>query len=144
MASSKNQYVEDAAKNWWDAKMGGGKEKLATKGGDTSTASRSRNPDIEANRWSAEMVPVMKEVEEEVSPIEAECQTFQEAATGKDSSSTERMEASKCVKLEQQSVRVEAQPQIRRAVICVESGETQDYAHVPQQMERSTVTMKGD
>ena len=54
MTSSKNQYLEDMAGDWRNAKMYGGKEKLVAKGGVTSTASGSRNPDMKADCWSTD------------------------------------------------------------------------------------------
>ena len=47
------------------------REKFAAKGGVASTASISRHPEMEAERWSAEIAPVIKEVDEEVSLFEA-------------------------------------------------------------------------
>ena len=41
------------AGDWWNAKMEGGREKLDVKGGFTSTASGSQNPDMKADRYSA-------------------------------------------------------------------------------------------
>ena len=41
------------AGDWWDAKMEGGREKLAVKGGVTGTASGLLNPDMMADCWPA-------------------------------------------------------------------------------------------
>ena len=65
MTSSKNQYLEHMAGDWWNAKMDG-REKPAAEGGVTSTASGS------ANCWSVERTTVIEEVDEEVSPIATE------------------------------------------------------------------------
>ena len=53
LPSSRNQCLEDLAGGWWNAKMEAGREKLAVKGGFTSTASGSKNPDMKADCWSA-------------------------------------------------------------------------------------------
>ena len=66
---------------------------------------------MEADRCSAEIASV-KELDEQVSPIEAE-RKHEEASTRKDASNTEAEGAFKMCEGggEQQSVRVEAQPQ---------------------------------
>ena len=109
--------MEELEEDWWNARMEGGRRKLAVKGGFTSTASGSRNPDTKADSWS-----------KEASPIATESTKVEEAAAGKEASS---MDAEGGFVMwgveEQQAVRVEAWPQKRRAVIRLESEETQDY-----------------
>ena len=106
-----------------------GREKLAAEGEVTSTTgSGSRNPEMEAERWCAEVVPAIKEVSEEVLPMEKKSRKFEEVAAGNDVPSTE---AEGCFVMceiggEQQPVRFKAPPQKRRGVIRVESAETQD------------------
>ena len=89
MGISKNQYMEDMAENWLNVKVDGGTEKLAARGEVTSAVSASRNPEMEAERWSAEIAPAMKVVNEEVSPIEQESKNIEEVAAGKDAPSIE-------------------------------------------------------
>ena len=51
MGLSKNRYKENMAGNWWNAKMEGGREKLAATGEDTgAAASRSRAPKLDSER----------------------------------------------------------------------------------------------
>ena len=104
-----------------------GKEKFAAKGEVTSAAGGSRNPEVEAERWSAEVAPAMEEENEEVSSIKQKSQKFKEVATRKDVPSTEEEEGFVMCEVggEQQLVRVKAQK--RRVVIRLESAETQDY-----------------
>ena len=57
---------------------------MTLKGGVTrTTASGFRNPDMKADCWSAERASVMKEVDEEESPIATESTKVEEAATGR-------------------------------------------------------------
>ena len=44
---------------------------------------------MKAERWSAKIAPVTEEFIDEVSPIDAESNNFEEAAAGKDDSNTE-------------------------------------------------------
>ena len=90
---------------------------------------QQRDPEMEAEHWSAEVAPVIKKVNEEVSPTEEKSPDNDEVATGKDVPSTETEGGFVMCEIggEQQSVRVEAPPQKRRVVISVESDETQDY-----------------
>ena len=64
-------------------------EKLAAKGEVSSAESGSRNPEIDAERLSAEVAPAMKEVSEEVSPIKEKSKQFEQVATRKDAPSIE-------------------------------------------------------
>ena len=70
--------------------MDGAREKLPAECEVTRTAgSGSRNPEMEAERWSAEVEPVIKEVDEEVLPMEEVSRQFEEVVAGKDVPSTE-------------------------------------------------------
>ena len=99
-----------------------------------TAGSGSRNPEMEAERLYAKVSPAESEDDEKALPLEeaAECRQegtiIEEVTAGKDVPSTE-MEG--CfvmyeIEGEQQLVRVKAPPQKRRAVIRVESAETQD------------------
>ena len=106
------------------------REKLAAEGAVTRTAANgSRKHEMEADCWSAEIAPVMREVDEEVSPSEQKSKTLKKLRLGK------MTRALKCETGEQHSVRVKAPPQKRRAVRRVESAETEDYVSVQQGLE---------
>ena len=109
--------------------MAGGRAELAVKGGVTSTASGSQNLDMKADCWSAERSTISKEGDKEASLTKTKSTNVEEAVAGEEASS---MEAEggfmMCEVEEQQMVRVEERSQKRRAVIRVESEETQYYA----------------
>ena len=115
------------------------REKLATKGEVTSAASGSRNPEMDAEHWSAEVAPAIKEVMREVSLIKEKSQQFEEVASRKGAASTEAEGGSEMCETEgeQQPVRVKAPPQKGRAVIRVESAETQDYVSEDREPQRA-------
>ena len=113
-----------------------GVEKLASECEVTRTAgSGSRNPEMEAERLSAEVTPAKSEDDEKVLPMEEavdcsqESKRIEEVTAGKHAPSTEMEGGFVMCEIggEQQPVRVKAPPQKRRAVIRVESAETQDY-----------------
>ena len=94
MGISKNQYMEDMAGNRWNAKMDVGREKLASEGEVTSQAgSGSRNLEMEAERRSTEVAPVIEEVNEEVSPIEEKIKKSTKLLLGKIFQASKRKEA---------------------------------------------------
>ena len=124
----KKHSLERMQKEREHAQTEEGRETLAVKGGFTSAASGSQIPDMKADCWSAESAAVCKEANEEVSPVAAEGMKVEEAATGKEASSRAAEGGFIFCEVEEQQARcVEAQPQKRRAVIRVKSGETKYY-----------------
>ena len=115
------------------------RQKLGAQGEVTSAASGSRIRKMEAQRWSSDAAPAIKEVNPEVSPKKEKSKQLEEVATRKDAPSIEAKGGFVMCDIEgeQRPVRVKAPPQKRTAVIRVEPAETQDDVPGQQGFERT-------